>query len=297
MKPYRKPFFGDPLFPFEMTHRKTRRENDELPEHLHDLHELVYVHGGTGTILINQTLYEKRAGDLFIVPGNTVHRSFTDPADPIVSTAVFFAPGLIRSDPYDGDYAPLACFETARRLHAYKLALPGELSKQVVAVMDRMHEEWCGGKAGHRHAIRLLLQQLLLLLNRHLFSLRATETDRASAGQGAAVGPAWLQEALRQIDAGPEHGFRLSELARQASVSPAHFSRVFKWMTGMNVTHYVNVKRVMRAKELLSATDETIARIAERCGFETIPHFYRTFRTVTGTTPARYRRETRESGV
>jgi len=214
-----------------------------------------------------------------------------------VSTAEFFAPGLIRSDPYDGDYAPLTCFERARRLHAYKLALPGELPKQAVALMDRMHMEWRGGEAGRRHAFCLLLQQLLLLLNRHLFSLRATETDRFSAGQGAAVGPVWLRDALRQIDAGPERGFRLSELARRASVSPAHFSRVFKGMTGMSVTHYVNVKRVMRAKELLSDTDETIARIAERCGFETIPHFYGTFRTVTGTTPARYRRETRGNGV
>lgn len=297
MKPYRKPYFGDPRFPFDMTYRKTRRESDELPDHLHDLHELVYVHGGTGTFLIDQTMYDQRAGDLFIIPGNTVHRSFPDPSDPIVSTAVFFAPGLLRADPYDGDYAPLSCFETARRWHAYKLTLPEGLAKRVEETMDGLHEEWRGGKAGHRHAVRLLLQQLLLLLNRHLFSLRMTEKERSPGSRGTEVGPAWLQEALRQIDAGPEHGLRLSELARQASVSPAHFSRVFKRMTGMRVTDYVNAKRVMRAKELLAGTDESVARIAELCGFEASPHFYRTFRKITGTTPARYRRETRKNGI
>lgn len=287
MRPYRKPFFGDPLFPFEMTYRKKRFQEDELPEHLHDRYELVYIHEGTGTFFINQTLYDMKPGDLFAIPGNTIHRSFTAPDDPIVSTAVFFAPSLVRPDPFDVHYSALGCYELARKRNIYKFELPGDLQKETAETLAAIKAEWTDRKAGYRHAVRLHLQQLLLRLNRYLDSSWPGETAHRP------VGPPWIREALQRIDTHPYKGIRLSELARQSNVSPAHFSRVFKQLTGMNVTDYVNAKRVMSAKEMLVDTDLSIARIAERCGFEAVPHFYRTFKAVTGVTPAQYRKEGR----
>ena len=85
MRPFRKPFFGDPAFPFEMVHRATKYPQFELPDHLHDRCEIVYVHSGRGTFFIDDTLYEKAPGDLFLIPGDTIHRAFPDADDPIVS--------------------------------------------------------------------------------------------------------------------------------------------------------------------------------------------------------------------
>lgn len=287
--PYRKPFFGDPLFPFEMTYRKKRSPQFELPDHLHDRYEVVYVHAGKGTFFINQTLYDMRPGDLFAIPGNTIHRSMTDEDDPIVSTALFFSPGFVQDDPFDVQYAVLGIYELARKQHTYRFELPDDLRTFTAETMAAMQAELKGQKTGYRHGIRLLLQQLLLGLNRYVHGSWPGETTAPS------VGPAWVREALRQIDAHPNKGFRLAELAGQASVSPSHFSRVFKQLTGMNVTDYVNAKRVMSAKELLANSDESIARIAEQCGFDALPHFYRTFRQMAGLTPAQYRKEARAS--
>lgn len=287
MPPYRKPFFGDPLFPFEMTYRQKRIQELELPDHLHDRYEIVYVYSGTGTFFINQTLYDKRPGDLFVIPGNTIHRSMIDADDPIVSTAIFFAPGLIQDDPFDIHYATLGIYEMARKQNIYRYELPAELQTLTAEMLDAMQIELSNKNTGYRHAIRLLLQQLLLRLNRYLHSSWPGESKASS------VGPVWVREALQRIDAHPNKGYRLAELAREASVSPSHFSRVFKQLTGMSVTDYVNAKRVMSAKEMLMDTDESIDRIAEQCGFEAVPHFYRTFRQVAGLTPAQYRKEAR----
>uniref|UniRef100_UPI00406BEBE4 helix-turn-helix domain-containing protein n=1 Tax=Paenibacillus sp. FSL R7-0345 TaxID=2954535 RepID=UPI00406BEBE4 len=57
----------------------------------------------------------------------------------------------------------------------------------------------------------------------------------------------------------------------------------------MNVTQYVNAKRIIRAKELLIRSDHKIADISEQCGYETPTHFYLMFKALTGITPHKYR--------
>lgn len=74
-----------------------------------------------------------------------------------------------------------------------------------------------------------------------------------------------------------------------AKAENSHFSRVFKQLTGMNVTDYVNVKRLVRAKELLLSTDDNVETIALACGFQGMGHFYQTFKKLTGLTPRAYR--------
>ena len=283
MRPFRKPFFGDPSFPFEMVHRATKYPQFELPDHLHDRCEIVYIHSGRGTFFIDDTLYEKAPGDLFLIPGGTIHRAFPDAADPIVSTAVFFAPAFAEPAVPDGSYAPLGCFEEARRARRCRLVPPEPLRERIEALLEEIHEELAAARPGYREAVRLALCRLLLLLNRHLLP----ERDGAP---GSGIGPTWLREALRTIDAKPEAAGSLSELAARAGVSAAHFARVFKQHTGMNVTDFVNAKRVMLAKELLRGTDRSVGAVAERCGFDSLPHFHRVFKALTGMTPGAYRR-------
>ncbi|MBW5449086.1 helix-turn-helix domain-containing protein [Cohnella sp. CFH 77786] len=289
MTPYRKPFFGDPLFPFDINYKDIKSPQQELPDHLHDRFELVYVYAGKGTFFIDKTFYEKTPGDLFVIPGNTIHRSFPDPDDPIVSTAVFFAPALAQAGTFDEGYSGLRCFELARNRKSFKIELPDELRKPLETVLDGMEEELRLQRNGYRHAVRLLLQQLLLQVNRY-----AASAIPGDAGDRR-IGPAWMQLALREIDEFPGRGIGLSELAERASVSPPHFSRVFKRLTGMNVTDYVNAKRIVLAKELLLETEDSVGLIAERCGFESLPHFHRVFKSLTGVTPAAYKREERKA--
>ncbi|WP_164848668.1 AraC family transcriptional regulator [Paenibacillus sp. DCT19] len=103
-------------------------------------------------------------------------------------------------------------------------------------------------------------------------------------------GPSWLSTILSSIDDKLRNGLSLPELAQQAAVSPAHFSRAFKRYTGMTLTDYALARRVIMAKEHLLKSDATMASIADACGFESLPHFYRQFKKLTGTTPAAYRR-------
>lgn len=282
MKPIRKPFKLDPIFPFEIVYEQLRTTRNELPDHLHDLYEIVYVHQGKGTIFIDNALYEQKPGDLFLIPGNTIHRAFPDAAEPIVSTAIFFAPALVRSEAFDDNYAPLKGFDASRRKRRFKLTLPDELRQWFQSVLKEIESETLAKEPGYRHAVRAHLQRLLISVNRLPSAQDSGETNTR-------IGPHWMQDAMRAIDNDPVRVGGLTELAANAGVTAPHFSRVFKQLTGMNLIDYVTAKRIVSIKELLLATDDSIESISLDCGFQSLPHFYSTFKKLTGMTPRAYR--------
>ncbi|MEK3882615.1 AraC family transcriptional regulator [Paenibacillus sp. PL2-23] len=283
--PHRKPFPGDAPIPLSLNYMLTKHPERELPDHLHDHFELVYVHEGSGKFFIDRALYDKLPGDLFLIPGNTIHQAFPDADRPIVSTAVFFAPALVAADVFDDRYSLLQCFDIARKRKSYRLALPETVLPKLLSSLSRIHDEMTNKPPGYCTAGRLALCDMLLELNRSLI-WPAEQTVPDDRG-----GPDWLLEALRFIDDNLRGSVGLSELASLAAVSPPHFSRVFKSWTGMNVTDYVNAKRVIRAKELLLHTDYGIHVIAEECGFDSLPHFHRVFRSLAGVTPGQFRKQ------
>ncbi|WP_373231137.1 helix-turn-helix domain-containing protein [Cohnella sp.] len=285
MNPIRKSFSDDPLFPFDFVYKDTKSPQRELPDHLHDRYELIYVYGGKGTLFIDQKFYDMGPGDIFLIPGNSIHRALPDTVEPVTSTAIFFAPSLISHENLDDSYSSLRCFELARKWKHYKIETSAQLQKHMVMALEDIHLELNQKNPGYRYAISLQLQQVLLRLNRLVMSMHVSELDDAR------IGPLWMNKILHYIAQHPDQNLGLSALAEQASVTPAHFSRVFKQLTGMNVTDYVNAKRIAQAKELIRTTDEGLSWIADRCGFESLPHFHRMFKRMTGQTPGAYKRK------
>jgi AraC-like DNA-binding protein len=283
LNPYRKRFDAATPFPFECVYRDTKSAQNELPDHFHDWYELVYIYSGQGTFFIDQTFYDAAPGDVFLIPGNTIHRSFPNPDNPKTSTALFFNASLVHTPPLGEAFSYLRCFEQAKRRKAYRLPLSEEDHSALAAWIDHIHAEETGKLPGYRQAVLLQLQQILLLLGRSLHPAGAEPEVSSTA-------PSWMTSILAYIDGHPGSPMGLSQLASQASVTPAHFSRVFKKLTGMNVTEYVTTKRIIRAKELLVESDANVASIAEQCGFESLPHFHRMFKKLTGTTPSQYKR-------
>ena len=108
-------------FPFRLVFQDTKPPQQELPDHLHDWHELIYVYAGKGTMLVNHAFYEMNPGDVFLIPGNTLHRAFPDEGTPVTSSALFFSPSLIPRADLGEPYSLLRILEHARRTKRYKM--------------------------------------------------------------------------------------------------------------------------------------------------------------------------------
>ena len=82
----------------------------------------------------------------------------------------------------------------------------------------------------------------------------------------------------------------LDELASVCGLTRFHFSRAFKASFGVPPYHYLNQRRIDRARQMLVGTGFPIASIAEACGFNGASQFGRSFRSAVGQTPLAFRR-------
>jgi AraC family transcriptional regulator, L-rhamnose operon transcriptional activator RhaR len=82
----------------------------------------------------------------------------------------------------------------------------------------------------------------------------------------------------------------LEDLAQHVHLSPGHLSRSFSRRMGMGIVQYVHRIRAEEACRLLRFTDEPIARIASRVGYDEIAYFSRCFRAQMHQSPMEYRK-------
>ena len=99
-----------------------------------------------------------------------------------------------------------------------------------------------------------------------------------------------IAEVIRFLDENYRADISREGLAAAVDLSPDHLSRMFKASTGRRISDYINERRVREAALLLAETDDRIADIAMRVGFESLTTFNRNFAKVMGAAPADYRK-------
>ena len=98
-----------------------------------------------------------------------------------------------------------------------------------------------------------------------------------------------IQQAVRFINDNYRTDICLDAAAREAGMSPAHFSRMFKKVMGMSYQDYLNGRRITKAKYLLRTSAQNVTEIAISLGFADPTGFGRIFKKLTGHTPSFFR--------
>lgn len=83
------------------------------------------------------------------------------------------------------------------------------------------------------------------------------------------------------------------ELALQCGLSPGHFARKVRISCGMSLGQFIQHRRIRRALSQIRTSTTPLCTLALDLGFDSQSHFTRVFRSLTGMTPGRFRRETR----
>lgn len=71
----------------------------------------------------------------------------------------------------------------------------------------------------------------------------------------------------------------------------SYFSVSFKNITGKNFNEYLTGVRIEHAKLLLSDKSRKVNQVAHAVGYEDCSYFGKTFRKITGITPAEFQRQ------
>ncbi len=111
---------------------------------------------------------------------------------------------------------------------------------------------------------------------------------------GARLTAAQLRRLRDGFDAAGGRRLAVAELAAMVGLSESWFGHVFRNSTGMTPLQWQTRRRVDMACGLLAGSDRhSLTDIAARLGFADQAHLTRTFRQVTGETPAAWRRAQR----
>ncbi|NIG55902.1 AraC family transcriptional regulator [Chitinophaga sp. Cy-1792] len=78
-------------------------------------------------------------------------------------------------------------------------------------------------------------------------------------------------------------------LAAQLNVSASYLGDMLRYHTGMNTQQHIQQVIIERAKELLTATNQSVAEIAYQIGFEHPQSFNKLFKSKTSLSPLQYR--------
>lgn len=212
---------------------------------------------------------------LLLEPGTSISATGQN----VESLLVTFSPALII------DYASRARLVGGGSAPTFKeIAIAGD--KRLSQLLTDLAEELATEEAGKEIIISALTEQVAIhLLRRHSKMRRSDELELSRVG----LIDRRIRRAVEFMQANLAQDLPLKEIAAASYLSPYHFARLFKKLTGTAPHAYLAGLRTSRAKSLLAETDLAMSEISARVGYTSPSHFTKAFRQTTGLTPRAFR--------
>ena len=82
---------------------------------------------------------------------------------------------------------------------------------------------------------------------------------------------------------------KINDICEKFGYTESYFCRLFKSLTNVNFSTYLQIARIEEAKRLLQETEFTIKSISEKVGFSDFSYFCKCFKHYLNMTPLQYR--------
>lgn len=269
------------------------RKEDECNFHRHDFIEIAYVSTGRGMHLIGNDKYPVSKGDLCIINYDIPHVFIQNEEDKKGDFTVYncvFKPefidySLINSKDFKSIAASLL-FNSffIEDKPAINLKLTGLNQTEIEEIYRKMYMEYTTKPKGYINILRSYLIEMLT----KTFRLLESENDITDANSHKYK---IINEALEFLNNNYSSScLNIDEVAFKTFLSRGYFSKIFKEVTGLNYSEYLQNLRITEACKLLKTTDAKIIDIMSNVGFKDIKHFHKLFKKITGHSPGEYRK-------
>ena len=164
---------------------------------------------------------------------------------------------------------------------------PNAGDKKLTELFASLTTELVAEKPGKEIVMGALVEQLVVqILRQHSNIRRSDELELSRVG----LIDRRIRRSIELMHAQLEQDLSLKDLAAASYLSPFHFARLFKKLTGATPHNYLAAIRTTRAQLLLAETDLSITEIGARVGYLSPSHFTKAFRLATTTTPREFRK-------
>ncbi|MBB6729827.1 AraC family transcriptional regulator [Cohnella zeiphila] len=251
--------------------------------------EVLLIHQGKGTMIVNNRSYDIKPGMLCIFQPYQLHHLQLDYADGqcFERSIAIFEPNLFET-----------YFEKWPALHVFyqfismgKLPFPCLYEADGRGLLDgvfqNMHDRLRSfPEAEGQEEISLFLVLLFRSLKQawdhskeHAFSYQPRRRNHQ------------VENILSWIEAHYKEPYRLDDMADSLHLSPYHLSHLFKEATGVSISEYMATRRIHQSVMLLTTTNKPISIIAEEVGLTNCSYFCKLFKSHMGITPYQYRKK------
>ena len=169
---------------------------------------------------------------------------------------------------------------------AFRLDLV-EHDERLAQLARSLATELTDERPGREIVLGALVEQVVVHLLRHYSNIRRSEELELSR---VGLIDRRIRRSVELMHAQLEQDLSLKEIAAASYLSPFHFVRVFKKLTGTTPHAYLASIRTNRAQLLLAEPSLSVTEISSRVGYSSPSHFTKAFRQATGLTPRAFRK-------
>ena len=272
---------GTVEFPFVVYPGKVPEYITAFPRHWHEEAELIYVTAGRLNVSVWAKNYLLEPGDIVIVLPHAIHAIEQVRSEKAEYYNIVFNFSILGEDrladkylkPFLNHEKSVNCMERAG----------SELNVKLKPLLESLIAHRNDSYSTHEYLVKSNLLMVMHLLNQHC--VETGDTDLALHTTYNRLKPAldWVQLSYAMDTP-------VQQVADLCGFSTSHFMKLFKNLTGMGFTAYLNNYRLELAAYQLRAADLNVIDVASNCGFHNHSYFTRAFVKKYGMTPTKYRK-------
>lgn len=241
------------------------RTNPASQANWHEDPEVQYIISGEGQIIIDGESYNAESGDIVVANSNSVHYTGTN-------AEIRYTAMIINSDFLNMTDINISSMSFTNVIKSRELE---NLFSNIISLYEN------DSLSFKKARIQSALLDFLIELSKH------QSLDSAHAKQEV-HSFAQIKDTILYIRQNFDKKLTLDILAEKAFVNKFTLSRNFKAITGQTVVEFINNCRCERAKQLIKS-GVPVSEAAEKCGFNNMSFFTKTFKSVTGKLPSEYK--------
>lgn len=276
-------------YPFQLfqNHCGNVKPNDcILYLHWHEHFEIIVMRQGSALFHIDSRPVLVHAGEVIIIPGGSLHVGYALRYEEVYYDCVVLNAALFNDwvhDPVHSQF--VAPYLEGRLRFPVKPSDQDEACLSFYPLLYEAIEELAAKPAAYQLVVKSKLHALFTLLSRTFMPKQLADkpTEAYFANRDR------FKLLIQRIESDFCEKMTIDQAAKQVSLNPYHFCKLFKKLTGRTFVEYVNVCRMNEAQRLLRESNLTVTEIAGKVGCDNPNYFTKLYKQYKGTTPSQAR--------
>jgi AraC-like DNA-binding protein len=269
----------------DIAYRLEDKEPQNIGYHYHEGYEVIQIWSGKGCLLVEDRIFPMQEGCIYIINALVSHCTNPDPGVPYTRSKITFSATYIHSLLEQmGQLQLLEPFVSKGKGFCSFISPDTHMREEFDRLFKKIALESCTRKDAYEALINAYLVEMLSMIYRWYLKSENSSNTRVNAVNKH------INHIMDRINSNLFEDMSIDALSSGLHLSKYYLCHLFKSTTGLTITQYVIERRVSEAKKLLTSSDEAISEIAMITGFKSFSAFSRTFKRITGYTPAGYRK-------